>query len=127
MASGDPVLLDSVIVIDHLNGVRAATEYLAAAGSAAHISAITRAEILTGCGSDAEWARVARLLDHFNFVPIDASIANLAARLRRENRWKLPDAIQAAAALTHGLKLATRNTRDFGPEHDFVIVPYRLL
>jgi len=52
-------------------------------------------------------------------------VADLAARLRREHRWKLPDALQVAAAQHHGLRLVTRNTRDFPPErYPFVLVPY---
>jgi predicted nucleic acid-binding protein len=54
-------------------------------------------------------------------------IADLAASLRREYRWKLPDAFQAALAKHHELRLATRNTEDFPPEaHEFVSVPYAL-
>jgi predicted nucleic acid-binding protein len=48
-------------------------------------------------------------------------------RSKWENRWKLPDAFQAALALSRGLRLATRNTRDFPPERfSFVEVPYHL-
>ena len=58
---------------------------------------------------------------------IDTEVADLAAALRRANRWKLPDAFQAALARRHGLKLATRNVRDFPPERfDFVEAPYSL-
>ncbi|MBK6580422.1 MAG: PIN domain-containing protein, partial [Sandaracinaceae bacterium] len=57
----------------------------------------------------------------------DGPVADLAAALRREHRWKLPDALQAAAARQHGLRLATRNTKDFPPaKHAFVVVPYTL-
>jgi predicted nucleic acid-binding protein len=52
-------------------------------------------------------------------------VADLAARLRREHRWKMPDALQASLAHYHGLSLVTRNTRDFPPDrHPFVVVPY---
>ncbi|MCY4453777.1 MAG: hypothetical protein OXC01_17690 [Immundisolibacterales bacterium] len=38
---------------------------------------------------------------------------------------ELPDALQAAVARRNGLRLVTRNTKDFPPErHDFVEVPY---
>jgi predicted nucleic acid-binding protein len=58
---------------------------------------------------------------------MDAEVADEAARIRRSTRLKLPDAIQAAFATRHGLKLATRNTSDFPPgKFPFVIVPYRL-
>jgi predicted nucleic acid-binding protein len=124
--SGKGVLLDSVIVIDHLNGVDLATEYLRQVGPNAHVSAITRAEVLAGVPA-AKAARVRALLDALPLVVIDAPVADLAAELRRSFRWRLPDAIQAAVAIHHGLRLATRNTKDFPPRrHDFVVVPYEL-
>ena len=39
------VLLDSVILIDHFNGIAAATEYLTQVNEGAAISVITRAEV----------------------------------------------------------------------------------
>lgn len=124
--SGNGVLLDSVIVIDHLNGVAAATGFLQTCGGAACISPITRAEVLTGLdGRERQLA--ARFLDCFQFLPIDRESADLAAELRRTQRWRLPDAFQAAVAQIHGLRLATRNTADFNPRrHSFVVVPYTL-
>ncbi|MEK7404342.1 MAG: PIN domain-containing protein [Acidobacteriota bacterium] len=57
----------------------------------------------------------------------DREAADLAASLRRKYRWRLPDAFQAALAQLHGLKLATRNVRDFPPKQfDFVEAPYTL-
>ena len=118
------VLLDSVILIDHLNGIRAATRYLRKVDDAA-ISVITRAEVLSG--KTASDSATAALLDLFPTLPIERDVADAAARLRRTHRWRLPDAFQAALAQVHELKLATRNTRDFPPEaHKFVIVPYQL-
>lgn len=119
-------LLDSVIVIDHLNGVQAATRFLAEEGGDCALSVITRAEVLAGFEeSHAELAL--DLLNQFPTLPITTPIADLAAALRRASRWKLPDALQAAVALHHGLTLVTRNTRDFqsGDALD-VLVPYRV-
>ena len=42
------LLLDSVILIDHFNGVAQATDYLSRWRKVAAISVITRAEVLTG-------------------------------------------------------------------------------
>jgi len=122
--SGERLLLDSVVVIDHLNGVEAATAFLREAIDISHVSAITRAEVLTGLSpNDVGLGRV--LLDRFPLIVIDAPVADLAAQLRRKYRWRLPDAIQAAAAQHHGLFLVTRNTKDFPPKrHRFVRVPY---
>jgi predicted nucleic acid-binding protein len=117
------VLLDSVILIDHLNGISAATEYLESLTEAS-ISVIARAEVLAGVPISA-MAEVKEWLDRYPTLSIDRQTADLAADLRRKNKWKLPDAFQAAIATQHGLQLATRNTRDFPPQrHPFVVVPY---
>jgi predicted nucleic acid-binding protein len=120
------LLLDSVILIDHFNGIGAATDYLRSSGGRASVSVITRAEVLAGFAA-ADAGLATALLDHFPTLGIDRPVADLAARLRRELRWKMPDALQAAVARHHGLRLVTRNTRDFPPERfSFVEVPYRL-
>lgn len=118
------VLLDSVILIDHFNGVPEATLYLSQCHDEAAISVITRAQVLTGF--DPLPARKAlRLLDSFPTLGIDQATADLAAGLRRRHGWKLPDAFQAAIAQQYGLALATRNVRDFPPKRfAFVVVPY---
>lgn len=119
-------LLDSVILIDHFNGIDAATNFISEHGNGLAISAITRAEVLAGFEDDQVAVGMA-LLDRFRFLPMDAAIADGAARLRRHTSLKLPDAIQAAFAIRHELKLATRNTKDFSPDHfAFVSVPYTL-
>jgi predicted nucleic acid-binding protein len=124
--SGELVLIDTVIFIDHFNGHEVATHYLHQVAGRAFLSAITRAEVLAGFeGPDVEVAR--QLLDRFPCLSIDEEVADIAARLLRDSHWRLPDALQAAVATHHGLSLATRNTRDFDPHRDrFVVVPYRL-
>jgi predicted nucleic acid-binding protein len=119
-------LLDSVILIDHFNGREQATRYLARVSAEAALSVITRAEVLAGF-DEAGMPAAAGLLDRFPTLGIDRPVADLAARLRREHRWKMPDALQAALASYHSLALVTRNTRDFPPDrHAFVVVPYVL-
>lgn len=120
------LLLDSVILIDHFNGIAAATRYLAEVRAEAAISVITRAEVLSGFRGGAE-RKGRQFLDCFPTLAIDQAIADAAAVLRRRHRWKLPDAFQAALARVHRLKLATRDRKDFPPErHRFVVVPYRI-
>jgi len=118
------LLLDSVIVIDHFNGIELATGYLSAHGADCAVSVITRAEVLAGF-DEASAALARELLDLFPTLPITLDIADQAARLRRSERWKLPDAFQAALAMHHGLALVTRNTRDFRSGAGLeVVVPY---
>jgi predicted nucleic acid-binding protein len=121
------MLLDSVILIDHLNGIPESTGWLADEGwDRMAVSAITRAEVLTGAAPE-ELAHIGTLLDSFTCFPLDGDTADRAASIRREKKLRLPDAFQAAVAEIHKLKLVTRNTRDFSPEKfDYVIVPYTL-
>ena len=76
------------------------------------ISVITRAETLAGFPAASE-SLARELLDRFATLPVTVEVADAAARLRRTQRWKLPDAIQAAIAVQEGLTLVTRNIRDF--------------
>ena len=120
-------LIDSVIIIDHLNGIKNATQFMLELDpQKTAISVITRAEILTGIDRD-EQATVIQLLDHYNLFIIDKPIADLAADLRRDHGWKLPDSFQAALAKHHKTQLTTRNSKDFDPaKFDFVEIPYNL-
>ena len=120
-------LVDSVILIDHLNGIDKATKFvLDLDPDETAISVITRAEILAGIDEERE-ALVKAFLDQYHLLIIDGSIAGLAATLRRTYRWKVPDAFQAALALHHKIKFTTRNTRDFDPtKHDFIEIPYSI-
>ena len=120
------LLLDSVILIDRFNKVPEARRYVTETRGKAAISVVTRAEVLTGFSASSR-AVAARSLDRFPLLEVTKPVADLAASLRREHGWRLPDAFQAALAAHHDLKLVTRNTRDFSPQrHGFVVVPYTL-
>ncbi len=69
------ILLDSVILIDHLNGFAVATEYLRTLDGAS-VSVITRAEVLTGVPGGAVGS-VTRLLDRYPTLSLDREIADL--------------------------------------------------
>lgn len=120
------VLLDSVILIDHLNERAEASAYIRAEGLHCAITPVTRAEVLVGV-EERYWPQAQQILDRFECLEVDARTGDMAADLRRKHRWKLPDALQMAVAQQHGLLLATRNTKDFSPlAHQNVLVPYRL-
>jgi len=120
-------IIDSVILIDHLNGIKKATTWLLKNANNSAISVITRSEILAGAEPEnLKFIKV--FLNSFNCYSIDVKIADKAAELRRKFKWKLPDAYQAAFAENQKIKLVTRNTKDFNPEkHSFVKIPYTLL
>lgn len=120
-------LIDTSILIDHLRGIDPSTKWLQNLHDGeAVISVITRAEVLSGSAS-LETAAAFDLCEQFACLPLAKETADHAAELRRKNKWKLPDAFQAALALDHGLRLVTRNSRDFDPQkHPFALIPYRL-
>lgn len=119
-------ILDSVILIDHFNGIGQATDYIDTHLADLAITVITYAEVLTGF--DETNVKLAnKLLTKFPIFDLKAEEAKLAASLRREYRWKLPDAFQYAIAKKHHCYLVTRNTKDFDPsKHKIIQVPYTI-
>lgn len=119
-------LVDTTILIDHLRGQSAATNWLLATRGHA-ISVITRAEILGGMRPKEE--DVTRsLLNQLALLSIDIEVADVAASYRRLY-WKshqllLPDALIAATAKIHGMTLATLNVKDFPMEDIQILRPY---
>ncbi len=96
------------VCIDQLAGLR---RLPTTAGRLAY-SIITRAELMAGAGD--QEAGVRRFLARMEEIPVDRRITDRAGLLRHAlPALRLPDALIAATALTHGVALATRNRRDF--------------
>jgi hypothetical protein len=102
-----------------------ATSFLEKERQAA-ISPITWMEVMCGALDEAEEVALRSLLATFVLLPIQGAVAEMAVRIRRERRMKLPDAIIYATAQVHGLRLVTRNTKDFPKDWVDVVVPYEL-
>lgn len=102
------LLVDTDVLIDHLRG---ASELKRPQGAAVHCSVITRAELLAG--PSGQEPAVRRLLASLREVPVTASIADAAGRIRRQTGIAIPDALIAATAIADNLDLRTRNRRDF--------------
>ena len=64
-------LLDSVILIDHFNGLEKATSFINRVHSRSAISVITRAEVLVGFEREAERDLALALLDSFTHLSLD--------------------------------------------------------
>jgi len=119
------VLFDTNILIDHLQGHRAATEAIAAHSGAA-ISVITWVEIMSGVPS-AKQDAMRLWLDRFHLIQIDADIAVYAAALRQERRLDLADALIVATAQASGRTLVTRDRALYDELDDPpVLIPYDL-
>ncbi len=117
-------LLDSTILIDHLNGIRKATDWLSKLeDDEARISAVTRAEVLVRAGE--KWEEVSAFLEEYICLPIGPDEADIAAGIRNRFHIKLPDAFQAAVARNEDLALVTRDLTDFKKIPDLEVkIPY---
>lgn len=118
-------LIDTNIVIYHLNGVTAAdrlVDQLFEAGVA--ISVITHIEVIDGLPESADPHRATlrfnALINQIPVIPISRAEAERCARLRqqlrregRRIRQRALDLLIAATALEHGLSLVTNNPADY--------------
>ncbi|HEY5475092.1 MAG TPA: PIN domain-containing protein [Tepidiformaceae bacterium] len=118
-------VLDSTVVIDHLNGITAARDVIERSESPA-ISIITWIEVLAGVRNPAEERAGRELLANLTVVPLSEEIAEDAVRLRRTKHLKLPDAVILATARSLGVPLVTRNTKDFGASEPGIEIAYRI-
>ena len=123
LRDGATLLVDSAPIIYMLDGhpalaprFRALFETHAAGVLRFAVTTVTIAEVLTGplqAGNEALALRYRALLESWRVVPLDADIAESAARLRAAYRLKLPDAIQAASALAINADALATHDRDF--------------
>ena len=83
------------------------------------VTPITLAETLAGpiaAGNDVMTSRYRAFLcenHRYEFHPVDAALAETAARVRVSERLKLPDAVQLAAALAHRCDALITHDRGF--------------
>jgi len=78
------------------------------------VSAVTKIEVLGYHKLLAEdKQKLERLFQAFPILPITDAIVDQAVILRQQHKISLGDALIAATALIHNLKLATANVKDF--------------
>jgi len=113
-------VLDTSVAIDHLRGVDAAVDLLAAtldAGEALVASEVVRFELLAGA-RDGEMEGIEDFSSAFSWVPVSEEVARTAAALARRHRRShsgIDDAdyLIAATALLLDAELLTTNVRHF--------------
>ena len=122
-------LLDTCVLIDVLRSRRQAIAFVEGLEGEPWVSVVTAAELLAGQRSPAERSKIGQLLEELVVADVVLEIAVLAGTFCRDFRQthgvEIPDALIAATAKVHGVRLVTRNLRHF-PMLDDVVVPYRL-
>jgi len=113
-------LVDTGILIDHLNGRPEARETLvrlAQESDGLYASVVTKIEVLAGMRASEE-SPTRTLFSLFRWMPLDEPIAERAGDMAREHRRRhpgidLPDYIIAATAEILRATLVTLNTKHF--------------
>ena len=106
-------LIDSNIIIYHLNGDNIATEFLRSNISYSYISRVTFIEVLSFDFTEDEKEQVLNLLRMFKIIDTTDAIALRAIENRTIKKIQLADNIIASTAQGDDLMLVTKNTKDF--------------
>ena len=106
-------LIDSNIIIYHLNNESLATEFLLNNANQCAISQITYIEVLSFPFTPEQERDVKNLLERFKMIDVNKEIAIQATMNRKIKKIKIPDNIIASTAQVNNLILVTRNSSDF--------------
>ena len=106
-------LVDSNIIIYHLNQDPIATTFLSENYEKIAISQITFVEVLSFSFSEESERDVRELLSTFDIVDVTQAVSNQAIKNRKLKKIKIPDNIIASTAMVNNLVLVTRNVKDF--------------
>lgn len=78
-----------------------------------NLSVVNQIELLSHNGPAVEMQTIRDFVAFSRLIPLTEAIVEQTISLRKQHKMKVPDAIIAATAITEGLVLFTRNTKDF--------------
>lgn len=108
------MLIDSNIIIYYFNGVQKSRDFLNQHAGNMAISTITVSEVLAFPMSEERLNITQQFLeDNFVWLDVTRDIIFKSAEIRRQKKIKTPDALIGATAICHGLRVASRNEKDF--------------
>jgi Predicted nucleic acid-binding protein, contains PIN domain len=102
-------LLDTNVILGFLKGAPSVVNFVnTLEPGCLHASVITRMELLSFHGITADEEKAIRdVLAAISIIPLSAEVEDIATRLRRATRRKMPDAIVAVSAVSLGAVLVT--------------------
>lgn len=110
-------LIDTNILIDFLRRRKPAVAFIHSLKVQPIISALTVAELFAGVKNKSESMAIHNLIDACEVVPIDEEIAEEGGRIKnrfqKSHQVGIADALIAATANIHKLKLVTLNQKHF--------------
>jgi predicted nucleic acid-binding protein len=113
-----PYLIDSDVLIDISQGIKAAREYVDALPEEWGISQVSALELIVGARDQRELATIDAFLSAYAIIPIQESTGKKAYELlklyAKSHGLHVFDSLVAATAMEEGLTLVTRNQRHFG-------------
>lgn len=122
------LVIDTDILVDHLRGQAATSEWLESQDADLVVSAITVAELFAGVRGERDSRALEKFLLAFAVLPATDEIARLAGQYRRtygpSHGTGLADALIAATASVLGVPLVSFNRRHF-PMLPAVVQPRR--
>lgn len=124
------LLIDTDVFLDALYGEPVAIEFIDGLESPA-LSAITCAEVYRGCRGVTQQKALEETFRTFRILDVDPLVAKVAGQLARQHHPRkkkkvLFDCLIAATAQVHGLRLATRNVKDYARIFPGLKPPYQL-
>jgi hypothetical protein len=126
-SQSEPLVIDTDVLIDYLRDRPEAVAYLDSLTNPLFVSVITVAELYAGVREGADRAKLDTFLLAFTIIPIDANVALVGGLFRRDygksHGTGLADALIAATAQEHGLRLVGFNVKHFPMLLD-MIKPY---
>ncbi len=111
------ILLDSCVVIDGLRNHAPAVDFIMSLSARPHLSVISVSELRAGQRGERDRRGIDALLAGSTLLDIDHAIAESAGdfllRFQKSHGLDIADALIAATAEHHGLRLATLNLKHF--------------
>jgi predicted nucleic acid-binding protein len=119
---GQGYLLDSNVIID-LIGKKLPIQTINVIGENFMLSSdVSRIEVLGFSNSIEEEESFISFFSDLKILSLDEAVIQKSIQIRKQKRIKLGDAIIAATALVHNLKLITRNVVDFNGIDDLELI-----